>query len=268
LDVDGTWYRKQLFEALIDVCVDMGVMPRLVPAMVEKERTLAKRREIPYDDFIWKLVRAYQDHERLRGVRVADLTLCAQRLMEGRGGEVHVFTRELALAAHDVGMQRAIISGSPLQAIQEFARVNGIRTYLGTEHPYDAEGYFTGGRPLQHFLHKDRAVLRLAIEHGFDLERSFAIGDSISDADMFRLVGHPICFNPEAKLWPLARAHRWPVVMEVKNAITIHRADARAAMHEVPLSEVLPGPLAARLTARLVATGWYTASGTVGPSRS
>ena len=256
-DLDGTWYRKQLFEGLIDVCIEAGIMENIVMMKVAELRSHAKQRKIPYDEYIWTLVRAYQDNFRLRGVRVSDMRWCAEEMIRRKGNEVHVFTRELSAAAKDVGMRRVILSGSPLQVVEAFALANDIKIFLGTEHPYDKKGYFTGGEPMQHFLHKDQALKRIAREHKIDLSRSFAIGDSRSDGDMLNVVRYPICFNPEQKLWPMARKNRWPVVIEEKNFITVYRPDKDGRLKEVPLTRVLPHPLALRLGERLKETKWY-----------
>ncbi len=256
-DLDGTWFRKQLFVAWIEELVRAGLMPQLVLDIPEKERDLAKQRKIPYDDYIWKQVRAYQDHGRMRGIRVEDAKFCARRAIERKGHEVHVFTRELSAASKDVGIRRVIVSGSPYQVVEEFALINDIKLFMGTEHPFDKKGFFTGGKPIQHFLDKAKAVRTLAAAHRLDLRGSYAIGDSSSDAPMFEVVRYPICFNPEVKLRPIARKKRWPIIIEEKNCIFAFRPGKDGRLKEIPLARILPGALAARLSERLIATGWY-----------
>ncbi len=60
---------------------------------------------------------------------------------------------------------------------------------------------------------KARAVERLAAQHGLDLGRSYAYGDSWSDRWMLGSVGRPAAVNPSARLARLARHRGWPVLV-------------------------------------------------------
>jgi phosphoserine phosphatase len=52
---------------------------------------------------------------------------------------------------------------------------------------------------------------KLARTHGFDLSQSYAYGDDIQDAYLFRSIGHPVAINPSWRLKLKARKHSWPV---------------------------------------------------------
>jgi phosphoserine phosphatase len=58
---------------------------------------------------------------------------------------------------------------------------------------------------------KARAVRRLAAEKGFELERSYAYGDSWNDRWMLEPVGRAVAVNPSPKLAALARKRGWAV---------------------------------------------------------
>ena len=47
---------------------------------------------------------------------------------------------------------------------------------------------------------------------GYDLEQCFAYSDSITDAPMLEIVGHPHAVNPDKDLRKLAVARGWPVL--------------------------------------------------------
>ena len=53
---------------------------------------------------------------------------------------------------------------------------------------------------------------RLATEHGYDLDASFAYSDSITDRPMLDIVGHPSVVNPDKELRALATDRGWPVL--------------------------------------------------------
>jgi len=48
---------------------------------------------------------------------------------------------------------------------------------------------------------------------GIDLGRSYAYGDSISDAPMLEAVGNPRAVNPDSRLRRLAESRGWPILM-------------------------------------------------------
>lgn len=88
----------------------------------------------------------------------------------------------------------------------------------------ESNGRFTGELDCPPIGQKEKArrVLRFAEEHGVDLSRSHAYGDSIADLPMLDLVGYPHVVNPdralaataEARGWPM---HRWTVAPLPKN---------------------------------------------------
>lgn len=56
-------------------------------------------------------------------------------------------------------------------------------------------------------------------KHKCTYEGSVAVGDSQGDNKMLELVETPIAFNPEVKLFELAKDKGWKVVVERKNMI-------------------------------------------------
>jgi len=57
---------------------------------------------------------------------------------------------------------------------------------------------------------KALAVRRYAETTGIDLAASYAYGDSINDAEMLGLVGHPTVVNPDRALDRTAKSRGWP----------------------------------------------------------
>lgn len=87
---------------------------------------------------------------------------------------------------------------------------------------------------------KARAIRRLATEGGFDLERSYAYGDSASDRWMLTAVGRPTAVNPSEDLGRIARRCDWPVLWWRETARDSARRNERYAM-EAPAT-VNPHP--------------------------
>jgi len=70
-------------------------------------------------------------------------------------------------------------------------------------------GEFEGG--LLHGPRKGIAVRELAAREGFDLEASYAYGDSANDESMLDAVGHPCAINPDSKLRRICKERGWPI---------------------------------------------------------
>jgi HAD superfamily hydrolase (TIGR01490 family) len=251
-DLDGTVYRWQLFSVWLLGMVRSGLMPRIILDRAQKQYWAYRKREAPFKEFVDVQVRSYQDDERLKGIRIEDAQFVAEDVIRRRGKEVHVFTRELLRASQELGYQQAMISGSPTEIVQAFAKSYGVSLYFGTEHPSEGRVY-TGGKPKEWVEDKGEAVRILADRHNLDLSRSFAIGDTTSDIGMFKEVGYPVCFNPTVGLLSVARANRWPVVIERKDVRLFLRSNKKGELREVELEDILPGRLAENLQIKLVA---------------
>lgn len=78
----------------------------------------------------------------------------------------------------------------------------------------EQDGKFTGvlATPPMVGNAKGKAMQDYAHRHGIDLTKSFAYGDSVSDAAMLSLVGHPVAVNPDWRLCRMARRNGWEIV--------------------------------------------------------
>ena len=261
-DLDGTWFRWQFFHEVIKQLVAEGLMEQIVLTSAEDALLRYLDRKGSFDEWVTQQVNAYQDDDRLSGIRLSDALKAARKVVQMKGSREHVFVRELSNAAHDVGIHRAIISGSMHEAVQAFAEARGITIFLGTEQPH-ANGRYLGGSSKQWCLEKDAALRHLASLHDLDLSASIAIGDSTTDIKMFDNVAWPICFNPNDKLLRVARQKRWPIVIEKKDVNLVLKPDAIGRLVETKLDEVLPPILAENLRARLRERMWGDQSVTI-----
>ena len=76
-----------------------------------------------------------------------------------------------------------------------------------------ADGKYTG--EIETYVYgpaKAEAVRALAAAEGYDLARSFAYCDSITDLPMLEAVGHPSAVNPDKALRKVALERGWPVL--------------------------------------------------------
>jgi len=66
--------------------------------------------------------------------------------------------------------------------------------------------------PFPYGMGKRQVVEAFALEHGLDLQQSFAYGDSPGDKEILRLVGYPLVVNPIRGMAGVAKQEGWPVV--------------------------------------------------------
>jgi phosphoserine phosphatase len=97
--------------------------------------------------------------------------------------------------------------------------VEPIGELLGADHVVAtrmevADGKYTGNiRFYAYAENKAKAITDLARKRGYDLERSYAYSDSITDVHMLEIVGHPYAVNPDKDLRRTARERGWPVLV-------------------------------------------------------
>ena len=84
---------------------------------------------------------------------------------------------------------------------------------LASRAAVDNDGCFTG--EITHFNQaqgKADACEALARSRGWDLSECSAYSDSVSDAPLLRLVGHPYAVNPDRGLREMAQREGWPTL--------------------------------------------------------
>lgn len=256
IDVDGTYFRWQLFDVWIHEMVYQGLLPQIVLTRADAERKAYKFRKGEFSEFIKKIVHAYQGNQRLRGILVEDARIAARECLKKQGQKLHEFVSILASLSRELGYVRAIVSGSPDVVIQEFAMQLEIEAYLGTNLPHK-DGRFTGEKAIEWYHCKDEAVRKLASEHDIDLSCSIAIGDSEGDIAMMELVRYPICFNPNDALETVAYERGWPIVKEKKTVTLQGRLPSYDRPVALLFEEILPEHLAATVKAELLQRNEY-----------
>ena len=112
----------------------------------------------------------------------------------------------------DAGRKIFIVSSSPIEIVSHLAEYLGIDEYVASRPRIDAEGRFTGELEFYAYgPHKAAAIREAAERDGIDLARSYAYSDSITDAPMLEIVGHPVAVNPDRELARLAQEREWEI---------------------------------------------------------
>jgi HAD superfamily hydrolase (TIGR01490 family) len=113
------------------------------------------------------------------------------------------------LAGHDV----IIVSASGTEVVEPIGQLLGADGVVATQMEI-VDGRYTGEIDYYAYgANKAEALRRLAEEHRYDLGRSYAYSDSVTDLHMLEAVGHPFAVNPDRELRREATARGWPVLV-------------------------------------------------------
>jgi len=112
----------------------------------------------------------------------------------------------------DAGRKIFLVSSSPTEIVAHLADYLGVDECIASRSRVDGDGRYTGELDFYAYgPHKAAAVRAAAGRDGIDLSRSYAYSDSITDAPMLELVGHPVAVNPDRELARLARQKGWEI---------------------------------------------------------
>ncbi len=115
---------------------------------------------------------------------------------------------EHQLAGRDV----VIVSASGAEVVEPIGEMLGADAVIATRMEIE-DGKYTGQIGFYAYAeNKASAIEELAREKGYDLSRSYAYSDSITDVHMLEIVGHPYAVNPDRDLRKTAASRGWPVL--------------------------------------------------------
>jgi HAD superfamily hydrolase (TIGR01490 family) len=110
------------------------------------------------------------------------------------------------------GRDVVIVSASGAEVVEPIGEMLGADGVIATRMEIE-DGRYTGQIGFYAYAeNKATAIEELAREKGYDLSRSYAYSDSMTDVHMLEIVGHPYAVNPDKELRKIAAARGWPVL--------------------------------------------------------
>lgn len=149
----------------------------------------------------------------ITGWDVAQLNeILAQTLQENIDPVVYEEALELIHAHQELGRDVIIVSASAHEVVEPIAHLLGADGVIATLMSVE-DGRFTGDIDFYAFgENKAEAMRQLAKERGYDLSRSYAYSDSITDLPMLQAVGNGYAVNPDRALRRVALDKGWGIL--------------------------------------------------------
>ena len=117
---------------------------------------------------------------------------------------------------HIAGRDVVIVSSSGAEVVEPIGEMLGADHVIATRMVVK-DGLYTGD--IDYYAYgetKATAIEELAAAEGYDLSRSYAYTDSMTDLPMLKAVGNPYAVNPDRALRKEAVARHWPVLVFTK----------------------------------------------------
>lgn len=168
--------------------------------------------------------------QAVAGVPVADLVALGDDFVPRLARTVMPeASEELDLQARS-GRDRIIVSASPVEIVERFARAIGLEGGVGTRSEI-VDGRYTGqlDGPFCYGVGKVSSIERLAAERGYDLAECVAYSDSVSDLPFMEAVGEAVAINPDRQLRKIAPQRGWRIVEVGKKGRSLARRARRRA---------------------------------------
>src|SRR6056297_1601194 len=153
------------------------------------------------------------------------LEFITNQVIDLKGDNVYVYTRERIAWHKSMGHKILFISGSPSFLVRKMAERYGIDDFKASVYKTDAENHFTGEiRQMWDSKNKKKAMLDFVCKYNIDLDKSYSYGDTSGDISMFEMTGHPIAINPTKELLLGIKARedlseRMEIIVERKDLI-------------------------------------------------
>ncbi|KKW16240.1 MAG: hypothetical protein UY56_C0019G0005 [Parcubacteria group bacterium GW2011_GWA1_50_14] len=217
-DIDGTIFRSSLLIESVEALIDSGAFPKRAREIFEGPHRRWLDRKDGYDKYIGAVIAASDKYTK--GMRRGDYLRIIRGVVRRHKDRVYRYTRDLIRDLKRKNYYLLSITHSPKYIADGFAKTLKFDKVYGRLFEIDARGRFTGG-----VLHEDlivdkaKILLRAVGKENLTLRGSVGVGDSESDIPFLTLVSRPICFNPNLKLYRVAKRMGWEVVVERKDVI-------------------------------------------------
>lgn len=215
-DIDGTIFRSSLLIEITEALIDAGIFRRSARKKYALEYQNWLDRKDSYEKYIDKVVKVFEAN--IKGVRYKDFLNISKKVITAKQNHTYQYTRDLIKELKKKNYFLLAISNSPKLIADDFCKQLGFDKTYGRMYELNAKKTFTGKIMHLEMISDKAKVLKRAVEkEKLTMKNSIAVGDTESDIPMFKAVDTPICFNPNKKLFAVAKRNGWKVVVERKD---------------------------------------------------
>ena len=217
-DIDGTIFRSSLLSEATEALIQEGVFSAKVREKYAKELKTWIERKGPYEDYMWAIVKVFD--KEIEGVKYDTYLKVVKKVVAFHQNRVYCYTRDLISKLKKENYYLIAISHSPRELVEEFAKKIGFDKMYGRLREVDKKGFITSEQLFLDLIIDKSKMLKVVVEkHGLTLRGSIGVGDTDSDIPFLKMMDHPICFNPNQKLFRYAKRAGWTVMVERKDVI-------------------------------------------------
>ncbi|MBI5798579.1 MAG: haloacid dehalogenase-like hydrolase [Candidatus Yonathbacteria bacterium] len=217
-DIDGTIFRSSLLIELVEVFIEFGLFPLSVRTQYEKEKAQWLDRKGDYEEYIMAVVKVFV--KNIKGMPYSEFLRASEFVVARYRHRTYKFTEDIIKQLKKEGYFLLAISQSPKGTLDFFCKDVGFDKTYGRIYETGPTDCLTGNIIDEHLIANKANIVRRACEkEGLTLEGSVGVGDTEGDISFLELVGRPICFNPNMKLYKYAKRMDWEIVVERKDVI-------------------------------------------------
>ena len=215
-DIDGTVYRSSLLFRTFDILIAKKVFRKKVYYQALKIRNAWFNRKTDYLKYAGKLVELFK--ENIRGVHQKEIVKASKDLVRTQKSIYFKYTRNMLRHLRKDYILIGL-SGSLKENLDELNKYLKFDHLFGTEFEIDDNGRYTGIILSEPVKDKKEFITEFIQNNKLNLNDSLALGDTIIDYDLLKIVETPIAFNPDKELYCHAKKNNWKIVVERKNVI-------------------------------------------------
>ena len=166
-----------------------------------------------------KAVETYTKY--LNGKSVEDIDFVARKVIEKQYQLVYKYTRNKILEHQEKGHTVIFISGSPSFLVEKMAKKLGVDDWFASSYEIYNDKYTGRVLPMWDANSKKKILKTIDELLNFNLEKSYAYGDTTGDYTLLANVGFPTAINPNKKLFKKLRDNKinCKIIVERKDMI-------------------------------------------------
>lgn len=217
-DIDGTIFRSSLLIEITEALIFEKIFSTEVKDVYKQAYKKWSERKGSYEEYIMAVVDAFK--QNIKGVKHDDFVRIANKVITANHNRVYRYTRDLVTELKNKNYYLLAISHSPQEIVTKFTKTLGFDKTYGLVYELGADEKFTGQALYEDKIFDKSKILKHVIEkEGLVLEGSVGVGDSEGDISFLKIAKTPICFNPNKKLYIIAKKNGWKIVIERKDMI-------------------------------------------------